>query len=419
MRRAVVIVALAACGTPPPFTLKFDLTQTDGNTCATSGGAIAQTCSDVTTSCAATVSIKVLDPNQATAPYISVCQQLTGKPDLCAIAGVSLPPPVQPIDEQQLEVQMAVYPTAALCKDANGDPICPSDVQFTTTGFPESSLAECTTPDGMPDPCMCPPTPAVGGRAYYYPGDSETVVDLGCPDLTLLDSCTGQDIMVTAVVDDFDTEVSVSQSIADELTVSVGEPTSMGSDYVLDPINAPELTLTGTQPPVWSGEIDPSPAFSDVVCLEVVEDVLSATALTCQLYVPGGTLDITGVRLAKATLDEVLGVLTLSDVPDAGLVIGIVLDDLGTPASGYTVTSSEPTATVNYLSSDRMNLIAGGTSSSGIFVSEDTPFRQMTGADVGAISTFTTSGARPAIGYGGLVEFKVTIVVLQLSPPPD
>lgn len=223
--------------------------------------------------------------------------------------------------------------------------------------------------------------------------------------------------MVTAVVDDFDTEVSVSQSIADELTVSVGEPTSMGSDYVLDPINAPELTLTGTQPPVWSGEIDPTPAFSDVVCLEVVEDVLSATALTCQLYVPGATLDITGVRLAKATLDEVLGVLGDSDVPDAGLVIGIVLDDLGNPASGYTVTSSS--GTVNYLSSDRMNLIAGGTSSSGIFVSEDTPFRQTTGADVGAISTFTTSGARPAIGYGGLVEFKVTIVVLQLSPPPD
>ena len=70
-------------------------------------------------------------------------------------------------------------------------------------------------------------TPAIGGVAFYHPGDAETIVDLGCTDLAQLNdpTCTGESqVKVTAVVDDFDTNVSVQSSVADHLSLYMGDP---------------------------------------------------------------------------------------------------------------------------------------------------------------------------------------------------
>ena len=92
--------------------------------------------------------------------------------------------------------------------------------------------------------------------------------------------------------------------------------------------------------------------------------------------------------------------------PDQGLVIGIVLDYLGNPVSGLNVATTA--GAVRYLSADRHNIILGGTSASGIFISEDAPFG----------TTFSaTSSLHTVAGFGGLVDGKVTVVVLQFGTP--
>jgi hypothetical protein len=120
-------------------------------------------------------------------------------------------------------------------------------------------------------------------------------------------------------------------------------------------------------------------------------------------------VDLTGVRLAKASLDQVLKTLGLAGTfPEKGLVLGMVLDNNGNPLSGVVVTSTA--GLVEYLSADRRNILTGATSSSGIFVSRDAPFG----------STFSAHGSVVQMvpsGYGGLVDGKVTIVVLQFQQP--
>jgi hypothetical protein len=367
---------------------------------------MAASCSDISMVCAGVVSIRIFDRNDPPAPYVSVCEDLNGKQDLCSIAGVSLPPPAHPIQAQKLEVQMVIDPSSALTRDPfTHKPQCPTDVRFTDTGFPQPVDA-CTDPE-----LRCPIVPAVGGRAFYTPGDTETVVDLGCSDIHQLTdpaTCGGQNRHeIKASVDDYDTEVPVSPSLADLLAVSVGEPIAVGPGYVLN--GARPLDRTVVQPiPAWGANVDLK--LVDMACLEVHEEVAqSTTSLRCKPFVPGQTpIDITGIRLARSTLADILVAIGQPQFPDKGLVVGIVLDYLGNPAPNFIVTASDPSAHIDYLSANRRNLILGGTSTSGAWVSVDAPFK----------TRFSTQSGTPpqiATGFGGLVANKVTIVVLQLD----
>lgn len=410
MRLALALTALAACS-QPPLTVTFDVTSGDEDACFIMGDQRATSCSDVALSCRSVVSIRVYSPDDESSPYISVCKELTGQPDLCAIAGVDLPDPPQPIPDQTLEVDIVVFPySAAMIDPVTGDLDCPVGVQFDANGFPIGADEPCTDAPAT----QCPPDPAIGGRAYYHPGDSVTNVPLGCVDIAQVDSptCSGSSsVEVMAAVDDFDTDESVPTTLADELTVSVGEPkvTANGSatQYTLDPADAFPLELTTMAPvPGWSADIGAS--FTSP-CVEVLEDGAEMTAtLSCTSHVdPTATsLQFEGWRLSKATLDEILGALGMAEFPDAGLVVGVVLDPLGNPLANQTVTSGM--GTIEYLSADRTTIVAGETSASGIFVSADAGF---------GTSFSVASGVQTASGYGGLVEGKVTIVVLQYQNP--
>jgi hypothetical protein len=413
VKRAVAIACLAyaaACN-QPPLTLTFDVTQGDEDACFSTGTTRATSCSDVALTCRSVVSIRVYSPNDETSPYISVCKELTGQPDLCAIAGVELPSPTQSIPDQTLEVDMVVFPYSATTIDSTtGDLVCPVGVQFDANGFPVGADEPCTDAPAT----ECPPDPAIGGRAFYHPGDSVTNIALGCVDIGQVDNptCSGSASVEVAVsVDDFDTDESVQSTLAQDLTVSVGEPVASvdGSDtqYALDPAEAFPLALTTEGPvPSWSADVG---ASFTAPCVEVLEDGAQTTAtLACTPHVDpdGSSLQLVGWRLAKTSLDEILAALGETEFPDAGLTVGLVLDPLGNPLANQTVTSGS--GSIEYLSADRSTVVGGSTSASGIFVSPDAGFG----------TTFdVATGVQTATGYGGLVEGKVTIVVLQYQNP--
>jgi hypothetical protein len=404
--------ALAACGTPPPLHIEYTLTDEPSQLCYSDPATqtVASSCMDVSMLCAADLSVRVFSPSASSTPYISLCAPVTESSlmNLCSIAGIDLPPPVDPIPEETLEVDVAVYRDSDLMHDANNNPICPTDIIYAPDGLPE---------DGQPTNGEA--SPAIGGRAFYHSGDANTVVALGCTNQGRLQnlSCIGADTVdVTATVDDFNNDLPVSPSLGSALSVFFGEPQSSGSAYTLDPAEEKLLPQTVTQPiPGWGAVVQID--LVATACLEVLEDVAETTpTLVCEPVTQGQQeVDLVGVRLAKTTLDEILSALDMNEFPDAGLVVGMVLDDLGNPAAGAVVTptSSSGTGTIQYLSADGLMFTSGSaavTSTNGIFVSLDAPY--------GTIFTVPASvQTAPPPELGGLVQGKVTIVVLQFKQP--
>src|SRR6185369_11337413 len=105
--------------------------------------------------------------------------------------------------------------------------------------------------------------------------------------------------------------------------------------------------------------------------------------ITCRplMNPPITRIDITGVRLAPATLSQILTALGLTTFPAEGLVVGVVLNEFNAPVAGATVqpaTNSVPCplslCDVKYLSADRSTFTSGSTSTNGIWVSTQSPF---------------------------------------------
>ena len=406
MRGVLVAVVLAGCS-PPPLSLALAVSQAPANGCG------AATCADITLACDAVVGIRILDPSHRRQPYISQCQDVVfdRDRDLCSLANIDLQQ--TPLPEQTLEVQVVVFPRDDVPRDAMDNPICPANVAFdSANGFPISPVAVTDPNDPTGEHWV---RPAIGGRTYYHPGDGQTVVELGCPDLPAVNAptCGGsRSVAIAATVTDLDTNQPVSATLANRLGVSIGEPELTTSttgvvEYVLNPASTRPLDRTVIGPvPAWGASVDL--AFASTACLEVLEDVPQATAsLSCKRVSPADAMiDVTGVLVAKDTLDQIL--LALSNPPlDQGLTVGIVLDDLG-PSPNRLVTTDLP-GSIQYLSADGQNFNAPATTLSGIFVSQDAPFgTQFT----------TTNGTSTVFQLGGLVNNKITVVVLTLSTLP-
>ena len=387
-------VVLAACDPPAPL-LRIKLDDAEG-LCPSSD------CAMVPMTCRTWISIRVVDPSDPTAPYLSQCEEVPQdrKKDMCALASVELDTRKLPLTT--LEVQVALFPEEMIGTDPmSGDPICPADTKYdATTGFPVSSGE----------------TPAVGGRSFYRPGDDKVVVNLGCTDLASIASCGGAgSVTANAQVIDFDSGVTFVAPIS----VSVGEPAPSDPFWVLpssqlDPLDpAPGQSWTG-------GRDNP---FQSWACLAVLDDApQSTTSVVCRAAGAGDTLvswpnpsdpiatkrASSGVRLSKAALDQMLAALSLPSFPSAGLTIGLVLDKDGIPVENQIVTATAPgavLATVQYFGQPRTTVGGTKTSKSGAFVSTDAPFG----------TTFSASSGVgfPVAHVGGAIQGKVTIVVLQ------
>lgn len=408
MYRAAFLITLAACSTPP-LRLEMGISDLDAVAC---GGT---TCADVTASCGAVIGVRIVDPNDPTAPYMAICKDVAfnSDRDLCLINQLELDGTI-PLPVDTLEVQVVIFPADDIYRDVDGEPICPATVKFDgVNGFPLGAVS-FTNPL---DPSQTKSAhPAVGGRGFWQPGDEKVRVELGCPNLPALNdpTCEGiRTVQVRGQVTDFDSSQSVSSTLGNRLAVSVGEPQLItlpaGQEYELNPADTTALDRVVFGPiPTW--EVDVPHDFQTVACLQVLDDVPEATAtLTCKSATPMTTsIDLVGTRLAKETLDAIL-LAAGNPSLDKGITIGIVLDDAG-PSANRTITLNPGGAgTVRYLSADGTNFNAPTTTAAGIFISEDAPF---------GTQFETLKGSDLATGIGGIVNNKITIVQLRFVNPP-
>ena len=401
MRAALVLVALAACSDPPPLTIKYALKSEGGQLCYAPTQAVATSCTEVSMVCRSVLDLRIVSANDPTQAYVKVCQEVIGRQNLCSIAGIDVPKPTSSIPEQTLAVEVALYRWDDLAKDDAQNPICPTDLAFADDGTPQTAS----------------PTPVVGGRAFYHPGDTQTVVDLSCFDEPALQDprCLGKNtISVTATVNDFDAGVPVTPALADNLSVSIAEPTLQGTQYTITQtqLQAGALNRTVSGPiPGWGGNVDLQ--LSSSACLDVDEGVAESThAVTCkQVASHQASVDLPGIRLSKTTLGQILAAYPLATFPDAGMVVGIVLNQQGGPAANIPVVTGDPNIHISYLAANRSGIIAGATSTNGIFMSTDAPY--------GTLFTANGGTMNDPVGFGGLVAGKVNIVVLQFTQPTN
>lgn len=390
--RALVAAGLVAGGlaagcSTPPLTIRYELAAGDTQGCG------AASCSDVSIGCDAVASIRILTPGDPTAPWVSVCEQIqpNRNRDLCSLVKVELPDVELP--KEILEVQVVVWPLSAVRDPVTGELDCGKLlVGFDAThGFPREQV----------------PAPALGGHAYFNPGESETVVTLGCTDLAQVAPAACEvpaGVDVTATVDDFDTLVAVDPVIGELLALSVGEPRLGGDgDFAMPPSETERLAQTVTDPvPVWTGTTPLDLRTS--ACVEVREEGAQTTSSVHCRPIAGTepALELRGIRLAKPTLDQVLAALRLTGFPAAGLTIGLALDGADSPRAGVTIEPSASAATIVYLAADGRSVAAGATATtqSGLWVSLDAPYA-------------TTFRAGTALGLGGRIAGKVSVVLLS------
>jgi hypothetical protein len=386
---AIAILALAACHTPPPQ-LQLAFAGLPSQVCPSTD------CAMVPMTCPTVMSIRIFDPADPSSQYLSQCVLVAPQHgNMCALAGVDLES--TPIPVRDLEVQVALYPATEIPSDPMdpGTLHCPDNVVYSAaTGFPVEQAQV--------------PTPALGGYAFYHPGDQSVVVTLGCTDLgSISQSCAvSNKVRVTATVKDLSTGQPVtggSQGVADRLLVLVGEPSMVVDQFVLNPGETRSLDRTGDQSSaVWEREVDV--LFRKYVCLEVLEDDAQSTAtVRCRNATASKSLDLSGVWLAKTQLAKILLALGLSGFPESGLTLGMVVDPNGNPVPGAVV--SADMGTVEYLSEQGSSFGAGATASNGIFVSRDAMFG----------TEFSTEGAGESTGIGGLVTGRITVVLLVAS----
>ena len=391
MNRALLLAAIAACDTPD-LTIVYRVADGNpGSTCRT------DSCAEVDMACESVLHLRVLRPSDPNAPFISICEDIrtNATKDMCAIGNVDLP--ITELPRETLEIQVTVWPRSLVVDETTGELDCgklPREFDA-TLGFPVGGDL----------------VPAFGGRAFYHPGDSETFVTLGCVDVESVNapSCAGGEaIQVTSTVGDFENlPFSVSSTIGDRLTVSIGEPKPFDdgnrTGHVLNSATVATLERSVIGPtPVWAGGVDL--ALQDAACIQVLEDGAQTTSsLRCKFVEPtDNLLDLPGVRFPRTTLEQVLDSMSVLVFPEGGLTIGIVLDAVGSPIPGVVVDGTA--GTIEYLNATRTGLVPGQTSASGMFVSRDAPF----GTTFSAFAIDQT-----VFSIGGQVDGKVTVVILQ------
>jgi hypothetical protein len=391
--RAALILVLAGCSAPAP-SLNIAFAGPPSQACPSTA------CGEVPMKCPAVMGIRIIDPADPDPehPMYPQCTEMTpnGHKNMCVVANVDLMAPALPV--RDLEVQVAVFPRPVISVDPAdmNHLLCPNNVQYTAaTGFPVEQA----------------PTPALGGRAFYHPGDQAVTVTLGCTDLDALNSwCAGsQVVQVTASLENFKDRFPVTDlSVVDRLEVSAGEPRAVKNVFELNPTATTPLTLqnSGNGRPAWVGEIT-SPLIR-YVCLKVRDNTAESTATaTCMRVTPDQPLGLVGELLEKPQLDSVVKALLLPEFPPQGLTIGVVVDQVGDPVPGAVVAVKQHA--VAYQATDG-EFSGTATSDLGVFVSTDAPFGSEFSTDV------VIGGTRQTLtGIGGLIEGMATVVILR--PP--
>lgn len=404
---AVAAVALGACA-DDTLRLALEISGGPAQACPSTAPLAAPSCSDVQLQCDAVLSLRVVRPRAPEQTYLPLCQPIprNASGDLCALEQIDLP--ARALPKETLEVQVMIWPREVVKED------------------PATGVLDCSVIDGQPVavgftvdgfPAEVAPAPALGGRAFYHPGDALTVVTLGCSDLAAVNrpACAGQ-IELRAGVTELDDPLSpVTSARAEDLSVMVGEPRYDASrgEHLWQPIKALDLQPpTPGRSPEWSGAVDALDTRG-TLCVRVTDGRSSSTVRCGRIDPAARVLDLTGTWLSGSRLSQILAGLTGTsggEVPPEGLTIGIVIDDRGRPAKDYQIATSPSTVSgVKYVDKEgsMVDTTATATTDSGLFVSLEAPYD----ADFRALQ----GGKERASGIGGRVRGAVTVTVLQLG----
>lgn len=393
MKRAAVamIAALLGSGCAPdsvPFQVSLSYEGCGGNRCE-----------QIMTRCAAAIGLRIVDATNGDI-YVSECVRLEGEATLCQMLEdlmLELQPELLP--NRMVQVEMAIWPL-----DEELDDPCP-EIEYDGYGKYKSGL----------------PMPAIAGLGYFRVGSNEVApLSLGCVQPELLDSveCRGDTRPhVQARVIDFDNNVEVGSEFESELTVSVAEPTydSVNDRWFISTVDVVNLmsTVMGT---ILTYDVDYPFTFEKTACIQVLQQGLGAAAtVRCFPAAPedivDNLLDVEGSLLDEQTLFKIRA--ALGSNPDK-LVIGMVLDDQGQPAANATVTAQF--GAIQYLSDDLTSVTGDSvTSTSGVFASTDARFEGPSRET--NFWRATRDKVTSPNSIGGILENKVTIIILKLPMP--
>jgi hypothetical protein len=390
------VAALDGCGPDADrFQLQLILERRDdqADRCST------DSCTGIPMGCDAAVEIRVVDAADGDIAYVSEC--LTAEPlvpgqgDLCALEMLDIRS--RQVPNTMVRIQVAVWPYV--------------------TEPPEEATAGC--PDVIYDRYgkvhwSSPlPRPAIAGESYFQVGSSDVAtVRLGCVNTEPLDTaCRLKTVHVTAGVLKLETRGSVSAVEGSRLLVSVGEPQFREGGWALASGETVVLGRAFVGPtPIWEGDV-PGP-FEQAACIQVAGD--ATPSVHCRLARPtDAAVSLGGVLVDPATLDRVLD--AVGSLPQAGLVIGVVVDARDDETAGVEVTATNG-ATIEYLSGDLSSIVpaATATTRSGMFISRDAAFAT-NGEGVTAWHAQIGEIRERVPGYGGQVQGKITVVVLELE----
>jgi hypothetical protein len=408
MMRPLILAALVFAGCGPsgdPLVIKYVFSQGPEQACGVTD------CNDMPMNCDSVASLRISDPDNPMRVYVEECQAIPNDGRTHTLCNLNQTPfdLTTEFPTDLVKVELAVYPRAEL--EVDGVITCPQ-LAFTASGFAAPGNS---------------PRPALAGLGYADGYDKEIVITLGCNDTVLIDTpeCRNENaIDISSSVIDFDTSVSVGPTLAQDLTVRVGEPELQDLAWIFDVTSTVELPLITTTPePNWHAD-DLDLELVNFACIQVLEVAPRSTpALTCRELpesIPPA-LDLPGVRVNGSTLTQVLDALCAAQVPPCvngdfpgqGLVLGVVVDFTGSAVAGATVTNSAG-GEVKYLSSNLNSITGTSTSASGVFVSTDATF-DAPGGGPNLWSALAPPLVTRTASIGGLVKNRLTVIVIQLD----
>ncbi len=401
-RGAMIVAALALAGgcssEAESFSLRLTWSQPGEALACPTGGGVVASCATIPMSCDARVLVSIV-PRAGGVAYHSHCYRLTGATDACALADLAIVPS-SPIPNQMVKLQVAVWSEEQLAGLGLDPDACPEAPQFDDYGRPLVLAAPALVP-------------ALGGQILFPVGDRHVAeVELGCPrhDLLDLDSCRQGAPRIEATIRDPQSWASVPPELADLIDVRFRAPTANGKGgWDLSPGGVTPLVPSAGGELTWGGPLaDEVPALG---CLRVgFSEPRSTPAAICHdTAVTSGLLAVEGFVVRKALVDKLLAALGVADFPDAGLVLGIVVDDRNNRVAGAKVTVND--GTVEYPTVDFQHVGLDATSASGLFLSRDAPF------DAVWQGTSASGVGDDHAARGGLIVGHISVVVVRLTPP--
>ncbi len=385
----------------PPFSMQLTLDT------SAAGGCASSSCADFGMICGGTLHMRVIDAETGF-EYFSICKRVNGTPltlcdlDVGAIVAFELPPTM-------VRIEVAIWRPENLGAVGTNPGTCPSEDIFDLQGRPLITFD---------------PQPAFGGAVFFdiRSDDEEVVIPLACTDPEQLSApdCTPSNVSVAATVSDLDTLLDITNDQATNLAVGIGEPRGVsdgmgGNVIVIDGADTFDLPLTSPGGvPTFAAILETQ--FGSIVC-SVVRDLTpqSVTSVICQLVDPGiNLLTLRGSLIPKQVLDEILAAAAIDTFPEAGLVVGRVVDETGfTPVASVRVEATDilpGDAQIEYLSDDRQILIGSDTSSNGYFIARGVPF------GTSWTATHTLDGREQNGPFvAGLIKNKVTVLIIKLD----